>query len=149
MPSVRVVTRWATLCGLPATALVIAGIAAAIAQGVAESGLANPDELVRLNALIVANPTNAELNLRYAQAAEARGLWRLALTAYERLLLNDSHNAEALAGLQRVRLQIVPSRTQYSAEVGAVFESNPRNLPNNFKGEGQIEAALGVNDERA
>ena len=129
-------------------ALLASGLALAYAQGDPPQPDPSPDELASLNAKIINDPKNTALNLRYAKVAEALGSWRLALAAYERVLVNDPYNNEALAGLQRVRLKLAPTTTQYSAELGSSYKSNPRYLPNRVKGEGQAEAAFGVRDER-
>jgi hypothetical protein len=106
-------------------------------------------ELARVYAQILRDPTNSALNLRYAELAEASGKLRWALAAYERVLVNDPGNAEAQAGLQRVRRRLQPDSTQFTAELGAIGESNPRYLPSGARGEIQGLASLGVRDERA
>src|ERR1700682_235703 len=60
--------------------------------------VAAADDLARLNAEIMNNPTNIELNLRYARAAEESGQLDKALPAYERVLAYDPTNAEARSG---------------------------------------------------
>ena len=67
----------------------------------ATPAIAAPDELARLNAQIINNPTDIELNLRYARLAEQRGEPRKALAAYERVLIYDPNNVEAKSGLDR------------------------------------------------
>jgi len=86
-------------------------------------------ELARVYAQILRDPTNSALNLRYAELAETSGKLRWALAAYERVLVNDPGSAEAQAGLQRVRRRLQPDSTQFTAELGAIGESNPRYLP--------------------
>ena len=83
---------------------------------------AGADELKRLYAQILRNPTNSELNFRYAQLAEERGEWRKALSAYERVLVNDPDNPDVLRALQRVRRKLQPNTTQYLVETGARWE---------------------------
>ncbi len=56
------------------------------------------DELEALNQQILDNPQDVDLNLRYARAAEDAGKLRLALVAYERILINDPGNEEARRG---------------------------------------------------
>jgi hypothetical protein len=85
-----------------------------------------PAELTRVYSLILRDPTNSQLNLRYAELAEASGKLRWALAAYERVLVNDPGNLEAQAGLQRVRRRLQPNTTQFTAELGAAGETNPR-----------------------
>jgi hypothetical protein len=86
--------------------------------------VAHADELTAAYAQVLANPTSAELNLHYAQLAEARGEYRKALAAYERVLVNDPANATARDGLQRVRRIIQPQETQKTIEIGTTWQSN-------------------------
>jgi len=103
---------------------------------------------VRLYAQVLRDPTNSQLNLRYAELAEASGKLRWALAAYERVLVNDPENVEAQAGLQRVRRRLQPNSTQFVAELGAIGESNPRYLPSGARAEAQGLATLSMRDER-
>jgi hypothetical protein len=91
--------------------------------------LAHADELTKVYAQILANPTSVDLNLKYAQLAEARGEYRKALGAYERILVNDPANAAARDGLQRVRRVIQPPETQKIVELGAIWQSNVLRSP--------------------
>jgi hypothetical protein len=109
---------------------------------------ATADELARLHAQILRNPANSELNLRYAQLAEEQGKLRWALTAYERVIVNDPANAAAQRGLQRIRRKLQPNTTQFTAEIGAAFESNPRYSPTDKRSELQALASLAMRDER-
>jgi hypothetical protein len=59
-------------------------------------------ELDTLHSQILQEPGNAELNIRFGQLAEIGGELRWALSAYERAVLRDPHNAEAITGLIRV-----------------------------------------------
>jgi hypothetical protein len=88
---------------------------------------ARPQELADLNQQILENPQDVALNLRYAHAAEEAGQLRLALTAYERILINDPSNEEARAGYERIRRMIEPAYTVARVEVGARWDSNPGN----------------------
>ncbi len=106
------------------------------------------DELTRVYARIMRDPTNSELNLRYAQLAEARGELRKSLAAYERVLVNDPGNVEAQSGLQRIRRKLQPNTTQFTVEFGMLGESNPRYLPSGARGELQGVGALRLWDER-
>ncbi|MBC7768289.1 MAG: hypothetical protein H7124_05840 [Phycisphaerales bacterium] len=81
-----------------------------------------------LNAQILEQPQDVSLNLSYARAAEAAGQTRLALVAYERILINDPSNAEARRGYERIRRAIEPGYTVMRVEAGARWDSNPRNL---------------------
>jgi tetratricopeptide (TPR) repeat protein len=91
--------------------------------------LAAADDLARLNAQLMNNPGDVELNLQYARAAEAKGEIRLALAAYERVLATDPNNAEAKAGLERVRVRILPTVTELFTEFGGGWDSNPHQVP--------------------
>lgn len=106
-------------------------------------------ELSRLNQLIVRAPTDLALNLQYAALAERLGLLRLALPAYERILMADPANQVAQAGIDRVRAALQPSTTEYILEVGYLNESNPRYLtvPSSH-GRNQFVGTLNVIDER-
>jgi hypothetical protein len=109
---------------------------------------ANADELKRLYGQILRDPTNSELNFRYAKLAEERGELRKALSAYERVLLNDPNNPDVRRALQRVRRKLQPDTTQVVAELGAGYESNPRRLPTGKNGDGLGLARVTVRDER-
>jgi hypothetical protein len=109
---------------------------------------ANADELKRLYAQILRDPTNSELNFRYAALAEQRGEIRKALSAYERILVNDPNNPEVRKALQRIRRKLQPNTTQFFAELGAAYESNPRRVEFNEKSDGVALARLTIRDER-
>ena len=89
------------------------------------------DELASLNAQILENPQDANLNLRYARAAEAQGKLRLALTAYERVLINQPDNVEAQHGYERIRRVIEPAYHSLRIEVGEEWNSNALDLSEN------------------
>jgi tetratricopeptide (TPR) repeat protein len=110
---------------------------------------AGADELKRLYAQILRNPTNSELNFRYARLAEERGEWRKALSAYERILVNDPDNPDVLRALQRVRRKLQPNTTQYLTELGARWESNAQRVATGRESDGLAVARLTVRDERA
>jgi hypothetical protein len=83
------------------------------------------DEMSDLYEKILADPGNAQLNLQYAAMAERAGKPRLALAAYERVLLNDPSNAEAQSGIKRVMRQMLGAQTRWVASFGAGWQSNP------------------------
>ncbi len=91
-------------------------------------GMARADDLAALNRQILENPQNVSLNLRYAQAAEEAGELRLALAAYERILINDPSHDEARRGYERIRRAIEPGYTATRLEAGVRLDSNPLNL---------------------
>ena len=106
-------------------ALLVAASVTALSAGAAHAQ--DADELATLSQQILDNPTDASLNLRYAHAAEAAGKPRLALAAYERILINDPTNTEAQNGYERVRRIIEPGYTVTRLEVGARWDSDPLN----------------------
>lgn len=106
-------------------------------------------QLDALYARILRRPNDTALNLQFARAAEAAGILRWALLAYERVTVNDPGNAEAQAGLQRVRRKLQPNIGQVTVELGSAVETNPRYYigPKRTEFEGLASAAL--RDERA
>lgn len=110
------------LCGT----LLLAASIAALGAGVANAQQQGND-LESLNQQILDNPQDVELNLRYARAAEEAGSPRLALVAYERILINDPTNEEARRGYERIRRQIEPGYTVSRVEVGARYDTNAVN----------------------
>jgi hypothetical protein len=125
--------------------LMIAAIMAGLPAGPAKAA---DDDLKALYRQVLRNPTDTEINLRYARLAEERGKPRLALAAYERMLVNDPTNEEVKRGMQRIRYKLHPDQTQYSASLGGIWESNPRYDPANQRGELQALASLAFRDER-
>src|SRR6185436_5131629 len=73
----------------------------------------------------LANPQDAALNLQYARLAEEQGKLRLALAAYERILINNPDNVDAQHGYERVRRILEPTRTSFRVEFGEQWDSNP------------------------
>lgn len=111
-------------------------------------GSAWADALSDANALVLENPASIKLNLNYALIAEEEGEYRLALAAYERILLNHPGNSQAQRGLARMRRIIQPPFTRTFIEVGVAAESNAEHVPNpsdfDFVGFGRVS----VRDER-
>jgi hypothetical protein len=99
----------------------------AVSVNALAAGVARPQDAGDLNQRILDNPQDVELNLRYAHAAEEAGHLRLALAAYERILINDPSNDEARQGYERVRRKIEPPYTVSRLEVGVRWDSNPLN----------------------
>jgi hypothetical protein len=109
---------------------------------------AAPDELARLNAQIINDPRNIELNLRYARAAEAQGDYGKALAAYERVLSYDPGNAEARKGSERVSARMLPNTFQVFTEAGAGYESNPQNFATGGRDQAVFFGRVLLKDER-
>jgi hypothetical protein len=107
------------------------------------------NQLDALYAQVLRHPENSELNLQFARAADAAGKVRWALSAYERVTVNDPSNAEAQAGLQRIRRQLQPDYSQVTVSLGSAVETNPRYYigPRRTEVEGLASASL--RDERA
>ena len=120
-------------------------IAASVVFG---SGTLRADELDALHARILREPANSELNLRFAQLAEARGTLRWALAAYERILINDPDNFDAKLGMMRVRRALQPSFTMVTAEIGTGYESNPMYYLPGGKSAWFGQGSLSLRDER-
>jgi hypothetical protein len=106
------------------------------------------DDLRDLNDDILENPQDAELNLRYARLAEQQGKLRLALAAYERVLINHPDNEEAQRGFTRVRRIMEPSHTSLRVEIGARWDTNPQNLKGSDQEAHTIFGRATVADER-
>jgi len=99
-----------------------------VAVSFAPSRPARAQNLEELNALIIEHPQDTGLNLQYAHEAEKEGRLRLALAAYERILINDPTNTEAQQGYEHVRRVLQPPSTSLRVEVGEQWDSNPANL---------------------
>ena len=91
------------------------------------AALARAQDLEELNNRILDNTEDVELNLRYASEAEQQGELRLALAAYERILINNPDNKEAQRGFARVRRIIEPAYQSLRAEIGVEWDDNPFN----------------------
>src|SRR5262249_15041217 len=124
------------------------------AVGTADPAVSVPSglgEFARLKDEILHQPTDTALNLRYAALAEQLGLTRLALAAYERILVYDPRNTTALAGVSRIRARLQPDTTTYVLGLSWLYESNPLYLPSSStlrQPEGQFSGFLDVKDER-
>ena len=120
---------------------------AALATGMVAPVVAN--ELDQLHTRILQEPGNPELNLRFAQLAEASGHLRWALAAYERVALNNPDNAEGQKGLLRVRRALQPNTTLMTVQFGTQYESNPRYYLGPRRSEAQALGSASLLDERA
>lgn len=112
------------------------------------AGVASPQDLNDLHQQILENPQDVSLNLRYARAAEDTGQPRLALAAYERILINDPSNDEARRGYERIRRTLEPAYTSTRVEVGVRWDSNPLNADVNEEEAETVFARATVVDER-
>lgn len=94
-------------------------------------GAAHAQDLNELNARILENPQDVDLNLRYARLAEQQGKPRLALAAYERVLINEPDNLEAQHGYTRMRRLVEPTHTSFRVEAGEQWDTNAADLSEN------------------
>jgi len=103
-------------------------IAAAIALASGDVWAQEPtrQELRRVFEQLLQDPTNTDLNFRYASLARERGELRKALAAYERILATDPDNEEAQDGIRRVKRLLEPDATEITVVIGGQYESNPQ-----------------------
>jgi len=131
-----------------AVVLVVLGMQCTAGLGATADG-AGTAELAKLAAEIAHRPRDTALNLRYAALAERLHYDRLALSTFERILSYDPQNADAQAGIDRVRRRLQPATTQWLLGLSAIYESNPTYVPRGAsEGEGQFFGDLKVRDER-
>lgn len=97
---------------------------------------------------VLADPTDTAANMEYARLAEAVGQPRKALATYERIMLYDPNNEEALAALVRIRRQLQPDTTLVTLETGLGYETNPLQRHSDLEGSLKAYAAGRVEDER-
>ncbi len=83
-------------------------------------------ELRRVFDQLLQDPTNSDLNFRYARIARERGELRKALATYERVLATDPDNQEAQDGIRRVKRLLEPDATEVVVLVGGQYETNPQ-----------------------
>ena len=103
-------------------------MAAAIALASGDAWAQEPtrQELRRVFEQLLQDPTNTDLNFRYASLARERGELRKALAAYERVLATDPDNEEAQDGIRRVKRLLEPDATEITVVIGGQYESNPQ-----------------------
>lgn len=106
------------------------------------------DELSDAYDQVMQDPGNTAVNLRYAEIAERSGKPRLALAAYERILLNDPGNPEAQSGIQRIMRKLQPENTRWVASVGAGWESNPANVNDDEDDSAIFLGSIAMRDRR-
>ena len=107
------------------------------------------NQLDALYSQVLKHPEDSQLNLEFARAAEAAGKIRWALSAYERVTVNDPTNAEAQAGLQRIRRKLQPDYSQVTVSLGSAVETNPRYYVGPRRTEVEGLASASLRDERA
>ncbi len=129
-----------------AVCVAVAGVAGATPKPVHN---VHSPELDALYAQILKHPQDSALNLRFARAAEQAGVLRWALSAYERVTMNDPSNLEAQAGLQRIRRKLQPDVSRVTLEFGSALETNPRYYVGPKRTEIEGLAAAILYDERA
>src|SRR5579885_731796 len=127
---------------------VVAAVLSVVVLGAAAKA-AVPAQLDALYSEVLRRPQDTELNLRFARAAEEAGILRWALSAYERVSVNDPGNLEAQAGLQRIRRKLQPDVSQVTLELGGGYESNPRYYIGPRRDEAIALASAILFDERA
>ena len=127
-------------------------MAAAIALATGDAWAQEPtrQELRRVFEQLLRDPTNTELNLRYAILARERGELRKALATYERMLATDPDNEEAQEGIRRVRLLLKPDVTEITVLIGGEFQTNPKYEVDSDSGtdDGILVGQLLVTDRR-
>jgi hypothetical protein len=114
----------------------------------APTGVSRADELSDLNAMILRDPSNIELNLRYARLAEQKGELKKALSAYERVTVNSPLNYEAQEGFRRIVRKLQPEGTRVTVELGGGWESNPARLSRGGNSDWLGLARVELRDER-
>jgi hypothetical protein len=114
----------------------------------APTGVSRADELSDLNAMILRDPSNIELNLRYARLAEQKGELKKALSGYERVTVNDPSNYEAQEGFRRIVRKLQPEGTRLTLELGGGWESNPARLANGGKSDWLALVRAELRDDR-
>jgi hypothetical protein len=124
------------------------GITALLLLLLASISVSRADELSDLNDLILNDPQNIELNLRYARLAEQQGDLRKALAAFERVTVNSPANKEGQEGFRRVSRKLQPNTTRITTEIGGGWESNPARLASGGKSDMLVLGRVEVKDER-
>jgi hypothetical protein len=135
-------------CLIRASALAVASYLLGAVALTATVTRASAETLESLHARILQQPNNTELNLRFAEIAERSGYLRWALSAYERVVINDPANIEGLRGLQRVRRALQPNFTLATLQFGAIYETHPRYYQQPQRPEMQGFGSIAVIDER-
>ncbi|MBX2855371.1 MAG: hypothetical protein KTR21_10295, partial [Rhodobacteraceae bacterium] len=101
--------------------------------------------------LLLENPDDAELNLRFGRLAEQEGSYRHALAAYERALRANPDNGEAFHAYERAKRRLAPPQTSVVVVAGSTYRSNVRQNPGRFDQPTDItfDGGLDIVDERS
>jgi hypothetical protein len=97
---------------------------------------------------VLADPTDTAANMDYARLAEAAGQPRKALSTYERILLYEPGNEEAMAAMMRIRRLLQPDKTLITFETGFGYESNPLQRNTDLESSLKAYANAVIDDER-
>jgi hypothetical protein len=121
------------------------GVGEAMAEAATSPGSA---ALMAAYQRVLADPADTAANLDYARLAEADGQPRKALATYERILLHDADNEEALAAMVRIRRLLQPDKTLITFETGFGYESNPLQRHVDLENSLKAYANAVIEDER-
>lgn len=127
------------------------GAAVAAAIGIAGTHPAAAQQSVDLQDLfrqVLVNPTDTGANMRYAKEAERRGELRKALSAYERIVLNEPNNREARGEYERIKALLEPAQTRFQFGFGGQFETNTDLEDGNGRGDFAGIVTFRVDDDR-
>ena len=105
-------------------------------------------DLQELFRQVITNPTDAAANLRYAKEAERRGELRKALSAYERMVLNDPNNSQARGEYERIKALLEPAQTRFQVGFGGQWESNTNLSDGNGRSDFSGIVTFRVDDDR-
>jgi hypothetical protein len=132
-------------------AVALAAMAASLGAGGSTAHATDGTQLAALADAyqrVLADPTDTAANMEYARLAEAAGQPRKALATYERILLYDPENDEAMAAMVRIRRILQPDRTLITFETGFGYESNPLQRHTDLESSLKAYANAVVDDER-
>jgi hypothetical protein len=132
-------------------AVALAALAATFGDAGSTAFAADDAQLASLTAVyqrVLADPTDTAANMEYARLAEAAGQPRKALATYERVLLYDPENEEAMAAMVRIRRILQPDKTLITFETGFGYESNPLQRNTDLESSLKAFANAVIDDER-
>ena len=111
-----------------------------------------PAQAIVLFDRVINQPNDPELNIAFAQEAEARGELRHALGAYERLLHDNPNNARARQEFNRLRIALSPATTSVHSSVSIRGHSgmSPSSTDSNQRArEGTLDSSFSLRDDRS